>query len=644
MHLAICAANSKSSPWEKGSYILNLCPKVEEDGSIALGSRSQTAIHALGIYFLESKLMFPEKILPYLLKVLKSLPNAKWESENFQSYKSQKLPTPECFSFSLNCLLCDVIAISEDIATEQSIISAQMDLMETLSKLIADDNTPRDLVCQFYMPILVGSIRAFARDTNPLVFNKLFPCQLRPNQPASILTQNIEKKQGKKSKFDDSIDISTYFFSTAGTSLSEAIDSYAERHDTEHFFLSMDQLNSVFQLCKNLLLSDVPSRLDEMLLEHTITSQSSTSTLNKLPYKTYSGLLSLTLMSMLRDVLLHQKDIKEEFIKEVLQFAKQMFTSSFTDSLDQKGSASSKSNFASADKVNINFGELSVANTSVSVQLVLWATADESDAEEVLLHRIAEKINGNHNLKYILLQLPLVVTCIEMLGAMAEKFPGLANAIVTTLREFLVSPSPIIDRLNRHSEVLSGKKSSSKRGTPAKISLSSDQDDRLSTVSMRSSVANKITDAFFQLRNVAMKNVCTALRSGLNEDSDCILAFLASLSNRLYIAEDNDRESQLISTNAILTLGYVGVNLRYTQNRRTVQLVMQIFQQRFCTPPSALDAIIVDQMANIVIAGCSCKCSLRSVWRVVKPTTLKELAMCTSTGLWLERLLSLSSL
>jgi len=60
----------------------------------------------------------------------------------------------------------------------------------------------------------------------------------------------------------------------------------------------------------------------------------------------------------------------------------------------------------------------------------------------------------------------------------------------------------------------------------------------------------------------------------------------------------------LISTNAILTLGYVGVNLRYTQNRRTVQLVMQIFQQRFCTPPSALDAIIVDQMANIVIAGC----------------------------------------
>lgn len=64
------------------------------------------------------------------------------------------------------------------------------------------------------------------------------------------------------------------------------------------------------------------------------------------------------------------------------------------------------------------------------------------------------------------------------------------------------------------------------------------------------------------------------------------------------------RESQLISTNAILTLGYVGVNLRYTQNRRTVESVLQIFQQRFCSPPSALDSIIVDQLANIVIAGC----------------------------------------
>ena len=66
------------------------------------------------------------------------------------------------------------------------------------------------------------------------------------------------------------------------------------------------------------------------------------------------------------------------------------------------------------------------------------------------------------------------------------------------------------------------------------------------------------------------------------------------------------RESRLISTNAILTLGYVGVNLRYTQNRKTVESVLQIFQQRFCSPPTVLDSIIVDQLANIVIAGCVC--------------------------------------
>lgn len=33
-----------------------------------------------------------------------------------------------------------------------------------------------------------------------------------------------------------------------GSSLSEAIDQYAERHDREHFVLDIEQLKSVFRL------------------------------------------------------------------------------------------------------------------------------------------------------------------------------------------------------------------------------------------------------------------------------------------------------------------------------------------------------------------------------------------------------------
>lgn len=62
------------------------------------------------------------------------------------------------------------------------------------------------------------------------------------------------------------------------------------------------------------------------------------------------------------------------------------------------------------------------------------------------------------------------------------------------------------------------------------------------------------------------------------------------------------RESNLISTNTILTLGHMAVALKETP--KTVESVLQIFQQRFCSPPSQLDLLIVDQLGSMIIAGC----------------------------------------
>lgn len=92
------------------------------------------------------------------------------------------------------------------------------------------------------------------------------------------------------------------------------------------------------------------------------------------------------------------------------------------------------------------------------------------------------------------------------------------------------------------------------------------------------------------------------LKAGLAVDPLCVKAFLASLSNRLYTAEMSDRESTLVTVNTIITLGHVAIAFKHES--QVVEDVLQIFQQRFCQPASALDSLIVDQLGCMLIAGC----------------------------------------
>lgn len=62
------------------------------------------------------------------------------------------------------------------------------------------------------------------------------------------------------------------------------------------------------------------------------------------------------------------------------------------------------------------------------------------------------------------------------------------------------------------------------------------------------------------------------------------------------------RTSLLICQNALMALGGIGVWLVDVQG--TADAVLQIFQQKFAMPPSPLDAIIVDQLSEMILAGC----------------------------------------
>lgn len=225
---------------------------------------------------------------------------------------------------------------------------------------------------------------------------------------------------------------------------------------------------------------------------------------------------------------------------------------------------------------------LTVQANASCVDLLVWAAMEEVTAESVL-NRLADKIHSKDNNHLIMAHLPLLLVCLKALGQLAGKFTHLASNVIVCLRDFLVSPSPILLRLYHQSNSSVG---------PRIMSNGS--------IGTEDPVASSARAAFERLREASIDNLCLALKAGMQVDPMCVQAFLATVSNRLFVAENSDNESALIANNTVITLGHVAVTLKETA--KTAESILQFFQVRFCHPPSPLDVLIVDQLGCMVLA------------------------------------------
>ncbi|VDO41825.1 unnamed protein product [Brugia timori] len=422
-----------------------------------LNYNARTKLLAVGIYLLYAEGRHLNDLLPILLGIYRSLPRLKWIDD--------EVPIQEQFAMCFNTVLSELASNYPDV--RDIIISAQIEVFTVTSDIIVDicDQVQPQFQTKCYLMriicFMIGLLRSFGRysgDKDHPLISAIYPV------PFIITKIDAQSNQTTACIGEGTLRLTTdsenFLWSDAANTEKQDQKERLQKMFSKHassfvlptvfnsnipFKFTIAELNSFSDIMERLLRRPLLDIMDAYATDIYIAGQ-----IKRFPYKTLSECLSLVFVTAYRDAyapydtLKLEKSLAQKLSREVKAFAIELYS---------KGE-----DFLNAQKLNddertlrcpllINRIKMSVLCSSVCLELMVWATCDEIDAES--LHAtIADRLWHVHGHRHASAKISLTMMALEALGSLAVKFPTIAATLtVNSVSQFLVEPSPVFSKL-----------------------------------------------------------------------------------------------------------------------------------------------------------------------------------------------------